>query len=177
MNERDKLIERAIGERRISAAQRDEYRRLYDAQPAVIENLLTAGVREGGLMPGLAAAHETLDPSALPYDPAWLNDRERAVLATHQVQAASPPAVPVTPPGSPRKKRKPSAATATAHKHPPRPPVAVPETDDSDAYDDTWLTASERSRRDAVKAGTFQHGPIQFEDDAARAAAGTAGAR
>ena len=45
------------------------------------------------------------------------------------------------------------------------------------AQRDAWLTASERSRRDAVKAGTYQPGPIQFEDDAAKAAAGAAGAR
>lgn len=161
---RDQLIDRAIRERRISAAQRDEFARMYDAQPAAIEHLLTAAVGEGGLMPGLAAAHETIDSTTAAYDPAWLNDRERAAVASRE--------------GSPMPQRQaPAPAPRSSRKRSPTAPAASAAAPANDSYDESWLTGSERSRRDAIKAGTFEHGPIQFEDAAAQAAARTAGAQ
>ncbi len=150
MNQREQLIQRAIGERRISAAQADEYRRLYDAQPEIITRLLTASSAEGGLMPGLADAHAFYE-GATDYPDAWLTPGERSALAARRTTAPAPP------PAAPA----PTQASSSAE-----PPPA------GDDYEQTWLTPAERNRITAAKDGSLDHGPIQFEDAAARSAAG-----
>lgn len=53
---RDQIIASAIRAGKIAADRRDEYRRMYDADPKAIRNLLTASVEQGGLMPGIVLA-------------------------------------------------------------------------------------------------------------------------
>lgn len=156
MSERDQIINRAIHDQRISASQADEYRRLYDAQPAVIRRLLTAKGGEGGLMPGLASDSDALDGD---YDPTWLTARERAALGARETTAPRPPAAPPAAPA-------PAQASATA-------PVAA---NGDDGYAEDWLSPKERSRIAAAKDGTLTHGPVEFEDDAAKSAAGAGAA-
>jgi hypothetical protein len=49
--EREAALDAAIGEGRIDADQRDEYARLYDANPRAIGDLLTGRAERGRLMP------------------------------------------------------------------------------------------------------------------------------
>ena len=46
---RDNVLDDAVRAGKIEAAARDEYRRMYDANPVAIRRLLTAAVEEGGL--------------------------------------------------------------------------------------------------------------------------------
>jgi hypothetical protein len=148
MNEREQIIQRALQERRISAAQVPEYRRLFDAQPDLIKQLLTAKSENGGLMPGLMAnVDDTADTQG--YDESWLSPAERQQIAARRAPVASPaPAAPA-----------PTHASARA-------PAG------GDDYDESWLSPKERNRIAAAKDGTLDHGPIEFEDDSAKNAAG-----
>jgi len=122
---------------------------MYDENPDVIANLLTAPVEQGGLMPGLAAA--TPPAPAEGYDPAWLTASERAQLAKQQPDPAPAHAVPAPAQAAPA-----TAATVTGE--------AATE------YEETWLSDKERSRIAAAREGRIDHGPVQFEDDDARRA-------
>ena len=146
---RDNILDDAMRAGKIAAANRDEYRRMYDADPVAIRRLLTARVEEGGLMPGLVGPGE--DPaSAAPggYDESWLSpiERERIARATGGPNAPRP---------------QPSRASAA--------PAAEGS---GDEYDPSWLSAEERGRIAAAKEGRLTHDRVQFEDADARRAAG-----
>jgi hypothetical protein len=87
-NDRDQIINAAIRDQKIRPSQRDDMERLYDTNPEAMRNLLTADVRQGGLLPGIVPA-ET-EAAASGYDQQWLTPGERARLG--QVSAA--PAAP-----------------------------------------------------------------------------------
>jgi hypothetical protein len=50
------VIAAAVRARKIVADQADNYRRMYDADPAAIRRLLTAPVAQGGLAAGIVPA-------------------------------------------------------------------------------------------------------------------------
>jgi hypothetical protein len=149
---RDQVIDAAIRDGKLAAGQRDEYQRLYDGNPSAIHNLLTARVEEGGLMPGLVGSGALLDEHA--YDESFLTPGERQMLASRRTAA------PATPPAAPA----PAPAPAQA--------VGASINPNDDDYPTGHLTSAERTRIQAAKDGTLVHGPVEFEDDGARRAAG-----
>jgi hypothetical protein len=159
VSEREQVLAQAIRERRISASQADEYRRIYDAQPLVMKHLLTASHAEGGLMPGLVAYEDHYDAGS-DYDESWLTPQERTAVASRRTVAPRGfvPAAPVTQPAAPA-----------------APAPAVAAAGEGEDYNEGWLSAKERNRIEAAKSGTLDPGPIQFEDESARAAAAGAG--
>lgn len=56
---RDQLLDAAITAGKIAEDRRSVYAKMYDADPAGTERLLTASVDEGGLMPGQVAGTST----------------------------------------------------------------------------------------------------------------------
>ena len=156
--DRESVIAAAIGAGKIEAGRADEYRRMYDANPAIIRNLLTANVEDGGLMPGLVQAEEMNADAASAYDQSWLTPGERTALAGRHT---APPTRPAPAPAAPA----PTQAAASA-------PV-----DGSDEYPAEWLKPTERQRIEAAHTGEPVHGPVQFEDDRSRAAATNAASR
>lgn len=65
--ERDNLIAAAVRERKIAADREADYRRMWNADPAVIRRLLTARVADGGLAAGQVVAGSS--PPAAPAEP------------------------------------------------------------------------------------------------------------
>jgi len=140
-DDKDQVIRAAIRDQKIRASQADDFRRLWDTNPAVYRNLLTAPVSAGGLAPGIVPAE---DPEAISgYDDSMLTPKERARIA--QVRAA---AVPV----------------------PPAPVAAGAAGPSGDAYDESMLSPAERSRIAAIKAGTYEHPRVQMEEPGRAAA-------
>lgn len=74
---RDLLIGNAVKARKIAPDRAEDYRRLFDADPNGITHLLTAPVREGGLMAGNAAAVAPYAPGEQPdeYPREWIEQR------------------------------------------------------------------------------------------------------
>jgi len=99
---RENILDDAIRAGRIAASDRDRYARLYDADPRVTRQLLTAKVEEGGLMPGLVGPGEdpttAADPSG--YDAGWLSpiERQRIAQAGGPSPAPSPAPAPAPSP-------------------------------------------------------------------------------
>jgi hypothetical protein len=143
---RDETINAAVRDGKIRAADADQYRQMWDANPEPIRNLLTASVGAGGLMPGLIPASERQAATAGEYNEDWLSATERDRLA--HVRTASVPA----------------AASAPAS-------AAAGGGDVPEEYVDAYLTPAERGRIAAIKAGEMPDGRVMFEDDAARRAA------
>lgn len=134
-NDRDEIINAAIRDQKIRASQRGDMERLYDTNPEAMRNLLTADVRQGGLLPGIVPAED--EAAASGYDQQWLTPGERARLG--QVSAAPAAPAPAAP-------RRPAGGT-------------------SDAYDESLLTPAERTRIAAIKAGTYQPPAVQADDN------------
>lgn len=150
--DRDATIDAAARAGKIRASDAPRYRKMYDAQPDVIRNLLTAKVDQGGLLPGQVSAQENAAALAA-YDPSWLTAGERSALAGREALTPAPSPAPAAPASSAAE-----AASATE--------------ESGDEYDDSWLAAEERERIAAAKEGRLQAGPVDFEDAEARRAAG-----
>lgn len=155
---RDNILDDAIRAGKIAAARREEYGRMYDADPVSIRRLLTAKVEEGGLMPGLVGPGEDLTtaPGPSDYDESWLSPIERERIAGARGGSRPAPTAP-SQPQAPRASSTPAQST-------------------DDEYDATWLSGEERERIAAAKEGRLTHYRIQFEDADARRAAGAAAA-
>ena len=69
---RDRLIAKAVADRKISADRADDYRRMYNASPETIERLLTAPVAEGGLVAGINLGGNAFPELPSDYPAEWL---------------------------------------------------------------------------------------------------------
>ncbi len=69
---RDGIIAMAVKARKIAPDRADDYRRLYDADPRGIFNLLTAPVEEGGLMAGINVGGDPFPEQPTDYPRDWL---------------------------------------------------------------------------------------------------------
>jgi len=129
---------------------------LYDADPRVTRQLLTAKVEEGGLMPGLVGPGEgpatAADPSS--YDAGWLSPIERQRIA----QAGGPSPAP-------------SPAPAPAPSPTPAAPLGevgvsagVRTEGSGDDYDPNWLSGEERERITATREGRYTPDRVQFDE-------------
>lgn len=77
---REMLIGHAVAARKIAPDRAADYRRMFDANPSGVAHLLTAPVREGGLMAGNAAVHNPIPPGADEYPPEWLPETRGGAL-------------------------------------------------------------------------------------------------
>lgn len=87
---RDAVIARAVNHRKIAPDRAADYKRLYDADPRGIFDLLTAPVEEGGLMAGVAAADNPLPPPPQEYPREWIaGSRPSGRVAFEDAQSAT----------------------------------------------------------------------------------------
>ena len=167
---RENILDDAIRAGKIAAASRDEYRRLYDAQPQVTRQLLTAKVEEGGLMPGLVGPGEAAtaaDPSG--YDESWLSPIERQRIASAGGPSPAPSPAPAPAPSpAPAVPLGEVGVSAEVPASPPRAQAqraSVPAAGGSgDEYPAGWLSGEERERITATREGRYTPDRVQFDE-------------
>ncbi len=96
---RDGIIAKAIKARKIAPDRADDYRRLYDADPRGIFNLLTAPVEDGGLMAGINIGGDPFPEQPTGYPAEWLGDslRGRGSIGFADGGTIQAPATPAAP--------------------------------------------------------------------------------
>ena len=100
---RDRLITKAVADRKISADRADDYKRLYNANPEIIGRLLTAPVAEGGLVAGINLGGNAFpEGQSMDYPAEWLPEvqgkRLHGGVAFEDDAAAVDSAAGATPP-------------------------------------------------------------------------------
>lgn len=100
---RDRLIAKAVADRKISADRAEDYKRMYNASPEIIGRLLTAPVAEGGLVAGINVGGDPFpEGQSTDYPTDWLPEvqgkRLHGGVAFEDNAAAVDSAAGATPP-------------------------------------------------------------------------------
>lgn len=83
---RDSVIARAVNDRKIAADRADDYKRMYDANPNGMFNLLIAPVAQGGLVAGMNMGGDPFPVRPTDYPKEWLGQEQRHAPVTFEDQ-------------------------------------------------------------------------------------------
>lgn len=96
---RDALIANAVKARKIAADRADDYRKMFDASPGSIAHLLTAPVKDGGLMAGINVGGDPFPKEPTEYPKHWIQAGSSPTGSViFEDQAAAMDGLSMTPP-------------------------------------------------------------------------------